>query len=1108
LSFHKDKETYITIRDAQTGAHQTAKLRRSMAFCGIERGLLPVDFKLCHYPARSQIAEQRLWLYTVLPAMIPAGLACVLLLLTGPLGQSELIPGVTLQGSIRSGEAQSFFVRMVRGKVAEVLIEQAGTDLQARVVPPTGESFEVDTRESGPEPFVIKGETSGLYRVEVETVQKRPQAVSFQIKLGSLRETGPDADLRMVAQQNATLAKRADTQRSSDKLRAGVAAARDALKAWHTLSDRTAEAAELSELATLHIYLGDMEEARDELLEALAMARENMSPWTEAEALTNLGHVLWRLRLLQESREKLEQAIRLWRTLGNQYAEAAALNNLGNMQSSMGEYQQAMRSYKQSREIAVSLGDRDHEGFSDTNLAAIYEKLAMDPAVIESDRRAMAHFRSAKDSDAEAWTTFSLAGFYLRHHRLRKARALGEQARLLSERIRNDVRAGESWKRLGDISSQLHEYARARREYQQALADYRRAALPAGEADVQVSLGKLGTAEGDYSSAKDHLDKALTTFRSLGRQSGEATALQAMGELNRSCGNYEFAIANLEEAVAILSRMGTPAEEAFALFNLASIERDAGRLDDAVEHSRRVLDVAESLRALVGGPQLRISFLASIRQYYQFAQDLYMQLEREHPGKGFAAQALEVVERSHARALLDSIDEASLNVEKRVDDNLAARQKHLQEELNFWSERLTDASAKSDAARHKEAAGKLEALLAKYHELESEMRDADPQYAMLTPRLLHVPDIQKEVLDPQTVLLEYALGEPSSHLWVLTPDSLEVFELPGRNFIEALLARSFPQMKQGNTNSSGHGRDAMISRATLRLSRILLYPAAARIRGKRIVIAGDSLIGRVPFAGLPSPESPAPLISHHELVFLPSASLLAEQRRLALHGTPPGKTLAVIADPVFDSADVRAGYAGSSRPPRFARLPFTRAEARAILSVAPKHEALAAFDFDADRDLFTSKRLTQYRIVHIATHAVIDPERPELSSLVFSQIDRRGKPRDGYLRLYEIASLRLRAKLVTLSACGTALGRPVPGEGTVGLAWAFLHAGAKTVVVSLWDVDDQSTAELMRLFYQNLLGPAHLRPAAALRQAQLSMLRRGALSADHWSAWTVIGDWN
>ena len=193
---------------------------------------------------------------------------------------------------------------------------------------------------------------------------------------------------------------------------------------------------------------------------------------------------------------------------------------------------------------------------------------------------------------------------------------------------------------------------------------------------------------------------------------------------------------------------------------------------------------------------------------------------------------------------------------------------------------------------------------------------------------------------------------------------------------------------------------------------------------------------------------------------------------------------------------------------RLARLPFSRAEAQAILSVAPRQGTLAALDFDASRETVLSGRLAQYRIVHFATHAVLNTESPELSGVMLSTVDPQGRPRDGLLRLDDIYRLNLPADLVVLSACRTALGREIRGEGMVGLTRGFFSAGARQVLVSLWPVEDRATAELMRRFYLAMLGRGRT-SAAALREAQTAMWRdEGWRSAYYWAGFSLQGDWH
>jgi CHAT domain-containing protein len=190
------------------------------------------------------------------------------------------------------------------------------------------------------------------------------------------------------------------------------------------------------------------------------------------------------------------------------------------------------------------------------------------------------------------------------------------------------------------------------------------------------------------------------------------------------------------------------------------------------------------------------------------------------------------------------------------------------------------------------------------------------------------------------------------------------------------------------------------------------------------------------------------------------------------------------------------------------RLPFSRREAAAVTALAPAGQALSALDFAASRATATSDRLRDYRIVHFASHGLLDLENPELSGIVLSLVDEEGRPQDGFLRLAEVYGLRLRADLVVLSGCQTGLGRQFRGEGLVGLSRGFLNAGAARVVASLWKVDDRATAELMRRFYRAVLGAPALPPAAALREAQLAMAREERWAHPfHWAGFVLQGEW-
>ncbi|PYS70332.1 MAG: hypothetical protein DMF69_13845, partial [Acidobacteria bacterium] len=346
------------------------------------------------------------------------------------------------------------------------------------------------------------------------------------------------------------------------------------------------------------------------------------------------------------------------------------------------------------------------------------------------------------------------------------------------------------------------------------------------------------------------------------------------------------------------------------------------------------------------------------------------------------------------------------------------------------------------------------------------------------------------------------------------------------------------------------------------LSNMLLEPVAARLGTKRLLIVADGALQYLPFAVLPTPQTlpqtlpqalasakrsaSKPLIIDHEIVSLPSASVLAVLRRELAGRGPAARMVAVLADPVFEPDDARvklsiastrsssttqkqlsptnrssaatssqlkralrsvSGVRGIDEGFNLRRLLFSRDEAEAILSVTPGQSDLKALDFRANRGLAMSDELGKYRVIHFSTHGLLDSRHPELSGLVLSLIDEAGQPQEGFLRLHEIYNLRLNADLVVLSACQTGLGKEVRGEGLIGLTRGFMYAGVPRVMASLWQVDDAATAELMKRFYRGVFQDK-LPPAAALRAAQIEMLKnRHWQSPYYWGAFVLQGEW-
>jgi CHAT domain-containing protein len=568
--------------------------------------------------------------------------------------------------------------------------------------------------------------------------------------------------------------------------------------------------------------------------------------------------------------------------------------------------------------------------------------------------------------------------------------------------------------------------------------------------------------------------------------------------------------------------------------------RRKGELEVAAQLFEQTLNAVEDQAAHFGGAEIaRSGFRARIKRFCSDYIDLL--LEQKHPEIAF-----QVLERSRSRTLLETLSEAHVDLRRGVEPSLVERERSLHQAISRQSEsRFRLIQGKYTQEQLAAITNKIEELVAEYEEVEGRVRASSPSYAALTqPKPLSTKEVQQQMLDADTLLLEYSLGEERSYVFAVTPSSVAAYALPKRAEIEDAARRVYDLLTsrnhilKGETDAQRRSRlakaEAEYPKAAGVLSRMVLDPVISDLKEKRLLVVSDGALEYIPFALLPAPvahaKQPIPLIVEHEIVNLPSVSVLAALRRVASERQEAPKAVAVLADPVFDRQDSRVaarqphpvsksmkeGDATLARPAtrsasdisgssRLTRLPFSRLEARAIKMVIP--QGMQALDFEANRGTATSSELGQYRIVHFATHGILDSEHPQLSGLVLSLVDKQGKPQNGLLALHDIYNLNLPADLVVLSACETALGKQINGEGLVGLTRGFMHAGATRVVASLWEVSDVATARLMAEFYKAMV-QKKMPPAAALRVAQIALWNQERWRFPYyWAAFEIQGEW-
>jgi len=545
----------------------------------------------------------------------------------------------------------------------------------------------------------------------------------------------------------------------------------------------------------------------------------------------------------------------------------------------------------------------------------------------------------------------------------------------------------------------------------------------------------------------------------------------------------------------------------------------------------------------------------------------------------YAAEAFKVTEQSRSRSLLDLLSETGASITEGIPADLLKRKQENLDQQQEIAEALMGISLSDEPQKKKpsELEGDLEKLQTEFDNIENQIRTASPRYASLTAgQPLSLADVQQRVLDDQTILLEYSLGTEASYLWAVTKSGTAIYKLPARPTIEKLATDLRAQLIPTKLQRRIVGIDVMADSqrglgvsatpfaedaaafvaASAALYKTVIEPAASVIGEKRLLVVADGALNYVPFEALVKSSDSADysslpyLVKSNQIIYAPSASVIGAIR--AQENNRSGNAILIVADPVFNSTDTRARGTTSSAAADtrglgiqsaladvsgqdasasattakmqglpLARLAGTRAEADQIVKLAKVGggQADVWLDLDASEENIEARDISKYRILHIATHGLLNAERPQFTGLVLSLIGNKNE--DGFLRTDEVFNLRLGSPLVMLSACETGLGKEKRGEGVMGLTRAFMYAGAPTVGVSLWSVADKSTAELMTDFYRRLLAPpagsvsttasassTGVSASGAMREAQLAMIAGKKYSAPfYWAPFVLVGDW-
>lgn len=844
----------------------------------------------------------------------------------------------------------------------------------------------------------------------------------------------------------------------------------------------------------------------------------------------------------------LEQELVLRRRMGDSPGEADALANIADIASQQGQPQAALQAFQLALSLQQKLGLRPAQINTLLKLSDLYETLGAESLALGFAQQAQRLAEEMAMTGDQTLILMRVANLQKKLHRFPLATEALLKAMSVAERTGDCFTSNILYRRMavlqlkdGNLQAAAN-YLDKGSHYANGLQDEERRIVSqasSGEIKARILL-KRGSAK----AALQEAERALRLLQQTDLAFTSRTRfLTTIAEAHVALGQIPQAIKVYKQQLDLLATLNLAPERAQTLYAIAQLQRRSGDLAAALTSINQAIAVVEDIRKLVVDPELRTSFFASKQDFYSFKIDLLLELDGRQPNLGHAAEAFHTSERSRARTLLELLQEARADIRQGIEPALLAQEQTLRYRRTALDKRWKDAfSNQGDRSLLPQLQQERQQLQQQSQELRQAIRARSPRYAALTdPEPLTLQQVQQQLLDPDTLLLQFALGEKRSHLFVVSHNNLQVLSLPPAAQIDSLvsalreLLTTDPGVLERRLENleTANQLPAEINKRAAALSQQILGPASQAIaRHRRLILVADGSLHLVPIAVLP--QSDQPLLERHQLLQLPSSSTLALLQR---QPSSRPASIAILADPIFSSDDARVRMFAPAKPSSnaplnpvdlralnlsraaatlstnplkpqiWAPLSGTRREAEEIQRLFPAQQAMVALDEQANLHLAQDPKLARYSILHFATHGIFNTQEPALSGLVLSLVDREGKPQDGFLQLADVFNLKLAADLVVLSACETGLAEQVKGEGLVGLTRGFLYAGSSRVLVSLWKVDDAATAKFMEYFYKALL-QRRLPPSQALVAAQQQFRSfPGWASPFYWGAFVLHGEW-
>lgn len=844
-----------------------------------------------------------------------------------------------------------------------------------------------------------------------------------------------------------------------------------------------------NELFNLSHDQRDLALAAETAKQALALYQSANDSLGIAQTYEFIGDKYFAQTMMPEASQYYELALQAWRQQSDVKKQADMLISLGYVEGRKGEWLNGISYFTQAQNLIDEQNDFMQLGRIAAGMAYVSNESGLPQNGLIQSRQAMEYYRRA--------------GHVRYYHRQMMT--------------------------IGYTQFLLENYSAALTNLQQALDHFESLDDPDSKVDAAECheyMGRVYFAQDQYDLALQHLEPIPPLYESEASERDAAQVRALIGQIYERRGAVERARTIYLEASKTFRQADDRVNDASIRFALGRLELNRNNYDAAESYLKESIKITEDIRHDLKSRLFAAAFSANVHERYEAYIYCLMRKHAQHPAQGLERQAFEASELVRARSLAELLRDTQTKVIDGADPKLIEQERTLRKEIQIGVEQTVALMA---ADYKKDQLNELETTLTRLREqhkvVVGELRQQNPRYDQIKDTTTYsVQQVQESIVeDDQTMLLEYFLAKNASYVWAIKRNDIKVFTLPKADDITEKVRAVYDLLANDKPDSDS---DARLNKASTELSQMVLGPLAGQLNAGRLIIVADGALNYIPFQLLPNPDDQTPLVAKYEIVNAPSASILGQLRQEKQQRAPKTKVLAAFGDPVFPSnyEQFKNSAAGemvaSNRSPNSRNIDvkadvtdpstsqsliFTKFELKKLSDIAGPG-SLIATGFKASRSVLETTEFSKYAILHIATHGVLDPENPEKSGFLLSLVDSARNPQKGFITMQDVYDLKCPVDLVVLSACRTALGKDVRGEGLIGLTRGFMHAGASSVVASLWKVDDEATSELMKYFYANMLQQG-MPPARALRAAQNTLRQNSQWQSPHfWAGFTLQGE--